>query len=118
VFSFCEKQPAPYEEAECCAPATPSAARIAPVTALTKRAKRAVGPEQLVDQRQNKQSICVRPDFDPFVGDCAIAGSHGIDGDELCASAAQARERLTLARWCVIVHGKPGFAVKALGPGM
>jgi hypothetical protein len=40
------------------------------------------------------------------------------DGDELCASAAQARERLTLARWCVIVHGKPGFAVKALSPGM
>jgi hypothetical protein len=39
VFGFCDKQPALYEEAECCARHA-SPARIAPVTPLTKRTKR------------------------------------------------------------------------------
>ncbi len=43
----------------------------------------AVGPQQLVDQRQHEQAVGARADADPLVGDRGIAGAHRIDRDEL-----------------------------------
>ena len=47
------------------------------------------GTQQFMDQRHDEQAVGARPDSDPFVGDCRIAGAHRVDADELGAARLQ-----------------------------
>ena len=52
-----------------------------------------LGLEQLLDHGGDEQPVGAGPDADPLVGDGAVAGAHGIDGDELDAALLELAER-------------------------
>ena len=56
---------------------------------MNRRGNAAPVPQEFVAERHHEETIGPRCDPEPLVGDCRVAGSHGIDGQHLAPARLQ-----------------------------
>ena len=71
--------------------------------------------EQLMDKGADEEAVCARPDADPLIRDRRVAGTDGIDRDDLGATLLQEAQRLLdRVRGMVLGHAEEHEVLRVL----